>query len=77
MTVLGTTDHHDVPHAVLMFRWIGQNIWCSAIFHETNDSCYLVVGQVGEAGYIALNFVGTLHIANFEASLFRVGETNS
>ena len=77
MTVLGTTDHHDVPHTVLMFRWIGQNIWWSAIFHETNDSCNLVVGQVGEAGYIALNFVGSLHIANFEASLFRVGETNS
>ena len=76
MTVFGTADHHDVPHTFLMFRWIGQNIWCSEIFHETNDSCYLVVGQV-EAGYVVLNFVGTLDIANFEASLFRVGETNS
>ena len=76
MTVFGTADHHELPHTFLMFRWICQNIWYSAIFHETNDSCYLVVGQV-EAGYVVLNFVGTLDIANFEASLFRVGETNS
>lgn len=77
MTVLGTTDLHNVPHTFSMFRWIGPNIWCSAIFHETNDFCYLVIGRVGEAGHIVLNFVGILHIANFEASLFRVGKTNS
>ena len=54
-------SHHAVPCTLLMFRWIGQNIWCSAIFLETNDFCYLVVGQVGESGYIVLNVVGTLH----------------